>query len=138
MMAYLDSSVILRVVLGQPDRLEELDDIASPVTSGLTEVECLRTLDRLRLRGVGVEDQLPVLRDAVYRLLDETTVMEVTRSVLRRAGQSFTAPLGTFDAVHLASALLWAEHTGEEPVMATHDRQLAVAARATGLSVVGV
>ncbi len=138
MMAYLDSSVVLRVVLGQPDRLEELDDITSAVTSGLTEVECLRTLDRLRLRSGGVGEQLPVLRDAVYRLLDETTVMEVTRSVLRRAGQSFPASLGTLDAVHLASALLWAEHTGEEPVMATHDRQLALAARATGLSVVGV
>ena len=130
--------MILRVVPGQPDRLEDLDDIASGVTSGLTEVECLRTLDRLRLRSVGAEDHLPALRDAVYRLLDETTVVEVTRSVLRRAGQSFTARLGTLDAVHLASALLWAEHTGEEPVMATHDRLLAVAARATGLSVVGV
>ena len=85
-----------------------------------------------------MEDHLPVLRGAVYRLLDETTVMEITRSVLRRAGLCFTPPLGTLDAVHLASALLWAEHTGEEPVMATHDRQLAVAAPATGLSVVGV
>ncbi len=138
MIAYMDSSVLLRMVLGQPDRLTQLDEIETPITSGLTEVECLRTLDRLRLRGVGDPDHILLLREAVYRLLDETTVIEVTRSVLRRAGQSFVAPLGTLDALHLASALLWAEHTGDAIVMATHDRQLAVAARASGLKVVGV
>lgn len=61
--------------------------------------------------------------------------MEVTRSVLRKAGQSFAAPLCTLDAVHLSSALLWAEHTGQQPIMATHDRRLRMAARASGLTI---
>lgn len=137
MIAYLDSSVLLRVVLGQPDRLAQLDEIETPLTSGLTEVECLRTLDRLHLRGVADPDHMLLLREAVYRLLDEVTVIEVTRSVLRRAGQSFVAPLGTLDALHLSTALLWTEHTGDALVMATHDREVARAARGSGLRVVG-
>lgn len=49
MIAYLDSSVLLRVVLGENGALEEWPTIECGLTSGLTEVECLRTLDRLRL-----------------------------------------------------------------------------------------
>jgi hypothetical protein len=43
-------------------------------------------------------------------------------------------PVKTLDAIHLATALLWAEHAGEI-VFLTHDRQLATAARACGLAV---
>ena len=46
--AYLDSSVVLRVVLGQPDNLAALLPDLEPFTSALTQVECLRALDRLR------------------------------------------------------------------------------------------
>lgn len=46
-------------------------------------------------------------------------------------------PLGTLDAVHLATALLWQETRGDELVLATHERALALAARASGLHVIG-
>jgi hypothetical protein len=58
--------------------------------------------------------------------------------VLSRAAQPFPTPLGTLDAVHLATALLWRETRGEDLVMATHDRDLALAARASGLRTIGV
>ena len=45
--------------------------------------------------------------------------------------------LGTLDAIHLATALLWKEMTREELVMATHDGGLALGAQAQGLPVVG-
>jgi predicted nucleic acid-binding protein len=41
------------------------------------------------------------------------------------------------DAIHLATALLWRETTGEDLTMATHDRALAIAAEAHGLRVAG-
>ena len=46
--------------------------------------------------------------------------------------------LGTLDAIHLASALLWKDATGIDPVMATHDGALGLAAQAHGLKVVGI
>ena len=51
MIGYLDSSVILRVVLGEPGRLQDWAGLREGVTSALAEVECLRTIDRLVLRG---------------------------------------------------------------------------------------
>ena len=49
MIAYLDSSVLLRLVLGQRDALKEWKEVSRGVVSALVEVECQRTLDRLRL-----------------------------------------------------------------------------------------
>jgi hypothetical protein len=46
--------------------------------------------------------------------------------------------LGTLDAIHLATALLWKETTRAELVMATHDWALGLGAKAHGLAVLGV
>ena len=137
MNAYLDSSVILRVVLGQPGRWEDWPSVTLGIGSGLVEVECLRTLDRLRLAGALSDDELAVRREAVYRLLEEMELVEPTTPVLRRAAQPLPVPLGTLDAIHLATALLWRETRGLDLVMATHDGSLATAARANGVRVLG-
>ena len=44
----------------------------------------------------------------------------------------------TLDAIHLATALLWRERTGVKLVIATHDSGLGLAARASGVRVIGV
>jgi hypothetical protein len=63
--------------------------------------------------------------------------VELTRPVLARASQPMPTSLGTLDAIHLATALMWAERAGSELVMATHEQLLATAARASGFRVVG-
>lgn len=138
MIAYLDASVVLRVVLRQPDRLAEWKDIERAAASAIIEVECLRALDRLRLTGKVDAKEIALRRDAVYRLLDEVALVGVSRAVLSRAGQPVPAPLGTLDSIHLATALLWRDTTGNDLVLATHDRALALAARASGLPTIGV
>ncbi len=45
MIAYFDSSVLLRVVLGQKNQLDQWQAIETGVASALVEVECLRTID---------------------------------------------------------------------------------------------
>lgn len=138
MIAYIDSSIVLRVILGQPQALAEWPDITRGITSGLLEVECLRTIDRLRLLGqLDMEDAI-VRRETVFRVLDALELVEVTGTVLRRAAQPMPAPLGTLNAIHLATAELWRETNQRELVMATHDRALALAARGCGLRVIGV
>jgi len=135
--AYLDSSVLLRMVLGQKDRLRQWREVRQGVASSLVEVECLRTLDRLRLyQGIGHE-AIAVRRGAIFRLLEGMELVEPTRPVLARASQPFPTPLGTLDAIHLATALLWREGQDRELVMATHDAALGMAARASGFDVVG-
>jgi predicted nucleic acid-binding protein len=94
-------------------------------------------LDRLRL-AEGLEDaEIAVRREAVFRFLEAVEVVELTRPVLARAAQPLPTALGTPDAIHLATALLWKERTGADLVMATHDEALAIAARASGLRVIG-
>jgi predicted nucleic acid-binding protein len=136
--AYVDSSVLLRKVLHQPGALKEWSTVTTGVVSALAETECLRTLDRLRLR-VGLSDaDLARRRQAVFRALESMEVMEVTAAVLARASQPLPTELGTLDAIHLATALLWREHhAASDLVMATHDSALATAARASGFAVLG-
>lgn len=113
MIAYLDSSVILRVILGQPGRISEWRRITTGVASSLIEVECLRTIDRLRLTGDLSVEEIAIRREAVYRIIERLDVVELTGAVLHRASQPMSAPLGTLDALHLATADLWRETRGK-------------------------
>jgi predicted nucleic acid-binding protein len=138
MIAYLDSSVLLRIIVGQPGQLPEWHQIERGIVSALVEVECLRALDRLRLQGSFSDEALTRMREGVFRYLDSFEVVQVREPVLARAAQPMGVMMGTLDAVHLATALLWREEVREEPVVATHDRALALGARAFGFQVVGV
>ena len=107
-------------------------DAEEGVTSALTEVECLRTLDRLRILE-GIPDQVLAERlGSIYELLSTLAVVEIDRPVLDRAAQPLPTTLGTLDAIHLATAQLWRETTRTTLTMATHDATLATAACALG------
>ena len=85
MIAYLDSSVLLRVVLGQRNALKEWGRVTQGIASTLAEVECLRTLDRLRLAQGFADEMIAEQREAVYRLLEAMEIVEITHPVLSRA-----------------------------------------------------
>ena len=138
MIAYVDSSVLLRVVLRQRDALKEWRRLTQGVASALVEVECLRTLDRLRGSRELTDEMIAQRRAAVYRLLEAMVIVEVSYPVLARAAQPLPTALGTLDAIHLATALLCKEHAGMDLSMATHDEALASASKACGLRVIGV
>jgi predicted nucleic acid-binding protein len=107
------------------------------VASALVEVECLRTLDRLRIADDLAETDLAERREAVYRLVESLEIVEPTRPILTRAAQPLPVSLGTLDAIHLATALAWRELNAIDLTLATHDARLSVAARALGLETVG-
>ena len=138
MTTYVDASVLLRVALRQPDTLSEWRQIDRGVSSALVLTECLRTLDRLRLRASLPDREVAVRRATILSLLATLDIVEVDAAILDRAGQPMPTELGTLDAIHLATALLWQESTGEGLVMATNDMALALAAQAHGLTVMGV
>ena len=137
MIAYLDSSVILRLVLNEPNPLREWPDVHHGVTSALAEVEMLRTLDRLRFFAPTIDPQvLAGRREAAFRILEGLETIEITRVVLARAAQPLPTPLGTLDAIHLVSAMGWREQL-DSLIFATHDVALSAAARASGFEVIG-
>ncbi|MBW3563823.1 MAG: PIN domain-containing protein [Acidobacteria bacterium] len=137
MIAYVDSSVVLRLVLGQPGGLSQWKEIRRGVSSSLIEVECLRTIDRFRMKfGLSDKDHAR-RRSAVYAIIDEIDIVEITRPVLSRASQPMPTVVGTLDAIHLATAVLWSEQSAERLVVATHDGALGRAAEAFGFEVIG-
>ena len=137
MIAYVDASALLRVVLRQPNALAEWAEIERGISSSLITTESLRTLDRLRLRTQISDVEVAVRRQAILAVIGSLELIEVSAMVLERAAQPMPTELGTLDVIHLASALLWRESTGEDLTMATHDRALGLAALAHGLGVVG-
>jgi hypothetical protein len=76
----------------------------------------------------------------VKAILNRLDVTKLDEKVLARAAQPFPIPIGTLDAIHLATALhLRARWPPDErPLLfATHDRALAAAARAMHFDVIG-
>ena len=138
MIAYIDSSVVLRVILDQPGRLVEWKRIERGVASALIEVECLRTLDRLRLLSQRSTDAIVAKREDLFRVIAALEIVDVSRAVLHRAALPMPTPVGSLDAIHLATADLWREANGTELRVATHDRELSQAARASGFQVIGI
>ncbi|MGD8895678.1 MAG: type II toxin-antitoxin system VapC family toxin [Acidobacteriota bacterium] len=137
MIAYVDTSVLLRLVLREPGGLEELRSLEGLVSSELLAVESLRTIDRLRLQGALSMDETAASRAAVDDWLEAVDLVLLQRPILARASDPFPTPLGTLDALHLATVLVWRDRMKQALVLATHDGGLALAARAFGIEVVG-
>jgi predicted nucleic acid-binding protein len=136
--AYVDSSVLLRKVLGESGALEEFSTASYFVSSDLLRVECLRTIQRLRMRGKLNDERMAECSKILHQAFQYFEFVEISREVLDRASESFTTTLGTLDALHLASAILWQRQEERELTILTHDGELGLAARALGFEVLGV
>jgi uncharacterized protein len=134
--AYVDTSALLRIVLREPGALD-LRAYEALVSSELIAVESARTIDHLRIQGsLTSEDAAERLR-TIREWLEAIELVLLRPPVLSRAAEPMPMPVGTLDAIHLATALLWRDRMGPLPEMATHDTTLGAAARAFGFDVRG-
>ena len=137
MIAYIDTSALLRIVLREPGALENLRSYDGLVSSELIAVESTRTLDRLRLQGSLTAEEAASRVRTVNEWLEAIDLVLIRPPILSRASEPLPMPLGTLDAMHLATALIWRDRMGPLPAMATHDTALGMAARAFGFDVLG-
>lgn len=137
MIAYLDSSALLKLFLGDEQGAAEAlfawSIAAGAITSRITYVEARSGLAAARRSG----RLTPETHEDAVRTLDRTwlevDVMELDDGLARRAGDVAEAyGLGAGDAVQLASAL---EACPETVMLVTWDRRLRTAAIAAGLAV---
>lgn len=138
MTAYLDTSALLRIVLRESGALDELRSYDALVSSELITVESARTIDRLRVHGALTADEAIARQRAVTEWLEAIDLVLLRPPVLSRASEPMPTPLGTLDAVHLATALVWRERMGPLEAVLTHDAALGLAARAFGFDVRGI
>jgi predicted nucleic acid-binding protein len=137
MIAYVDSSVLLRFILDQPEPLSGLLHV-DKVTSLVAELECLRAVDSARARGQLDTEEYADRRLVVFAQLRRMRRLPVTPSVLRRAGEPYPLPVKSLDAIHLASALMLRDREARDLVFATHDRQLGRLAAVMDFPVIGL
>lgn len=138
MIAYIDTSALLRIVLRESGALEELRTYDGLVSSELIAVESARTIDRLRLRGSLATDEAAIRLRTLGEWLEAIDLVLLRPPVLSRASEPMPMPLGTLDAVHLATALIWRDRVGVLATLATHDAALGLAARTFGFDVRGI
>lgn len=136
MKAYVDTSVVLRIALGEPRPLREWRSIEMACSSELLRVESLRSLDRARILLRVSDHEIAERREAVLAIIKGFHIARLDARVLMRAADPFPTLIRTLDAIHLTTALL-ARIEHEDLAFATHDERLATAARAVGFDVIG-
>lgn len=140
MIAYLDASVVLRVLLKQANSLMEWERLHNGVCSRILAVECHRTLDRFWREDRITDAEFEAKRAELAAIVTRSIVVPLNDRVLQAASQPMPTIVAALDAIHLASAVLYrAVHAPDEHplVFATHDKQLATAARAMHFEVIG-
>ena len=138
MIAYLDTSALLRVLLREAGALDDLRTYDGLVSSELIGVESARTIDRLRNQGALTMDEAAERIAWVNEWLEAVDLVLLRPPVLSRASEPMPIPLGTLDAIQLDSALIWRDRLGPLPQLVTHDAALGAAARGFGFDVRGI
>ena len=137
MTVYVDTSVVLRVLLHEPNPVKLWGKWDRACSSSLWRVEALRIVDRLRLSGNLTDSDVADLVGDI-RVVDETlSIRGLDSAIMQRACESFPTVLGTLDALHLATALAVNELQALDSFL-THDVQLGTAARSVGFAVTGL
>ena len=137
MIVYVDTSVVLRVLLHEPNPVGIWGQWNKAYSSVLWRVEALRTVDRLRLTHEISDNEVAELVRDIQITHETFAIHPITNQVLQRASETFPTVVGTLDAMHLATALSIRE-IGSLDLLLTHDSQLATAARSLGFEVMGI
>lgn len=134
---YLETSALLRWLLGEAggaDVRRVVDQSEIVLTSTLTLTEAGRALIRAESQGVLREGDGQRLRGLLNRAQKSWTRMTVSIEVLDRAARPFPVePIRTLDAIHLATALEFAEAFPNLRVL-SFDRRVRNNAEALGIA----
>lgn len=133
--AYLDSSVPLRKLLRQPDAIPDLTKWEF-FASQLVDVEVRRTLLRHYSERLLTAESLSRRLQEWQVFREAIDLVPISAAIVSRAAEPFPTLIKTLDAIHLATALVWARQTQESLVVLTHDRPLGIAASACGFPVI--
>ena len=134
MIVYLDSSVVLRPLLDQPQQLQLWGQWQTAYSNQLLGVECRRAIDRLRLQALYDDKQVAQAMERLGKIEKTIHQIRLTRTILQAASKTMPTVVKTLDAFHLVTAIALRERRGIELLFATHDSQQATAARALGFT----
>ena len=134
MTVYLDSTLVIRQLVGTKTPWAGWGNWTAAYASALLRTECYRMANLLRLNGKLDDAQRARLGIWIERVCESVTLVPVTDSVLRRAGDAFPTAVGTAQAIHLATLLELQSAHGVTCLLATVDDELLLAAESMGFS----
>ena len=133
MVAYLDSSVLLRHILLGEVPIRHALEFPRVVSSELIEIECRRVLHRCRLAGEFDDEALALARERLDAVLSGIDLLELSAQIKQRAMDPFPVHVRTLDALHIATVLAVAADAGGTALF-SHDRGMNVCARSLGIT----
>ena len=139
MIVYIDSSALVKRYLAEPASAQVGTLLAEAIVTGtslISRAEVSAALAKaVRMNWLTRDLAGEALR--VFRVQwADLIAVEVTEAVVAQADAlAWDHGLRGYDAVHLASALLWQNGLSETVTLATFDRQLWTAAQLVGLEV---
>ncbi len=137
MICYLDSSVLLRKMLNADHAYSNFTQFEKIGSSELISIECHRVLDRYRMENLLDDDQIAEAKASLKEIILGMYIIEISDSIKIRAQGSFPTILGTLDAIHISSALLWKENEHIETLtIVSHDKQMNKCAKALGFAII--
>jgi len=139
MIVYADTSALVKLFVREEgtDETKEMLERAQMLGTGLlTRAELVAALARGARRGYLAEAEAEEARRRLGEVWESWVRIGISEDVVSRAEEvAWEYGLRGYDAVHLASALVWQEGIGHPVVLATFDRELWEAAKGAGLGV---
>jgi PIN domain len=117
MVAYLDSSVLLRHILLGDSGIEHVFAVGRVISSELLEIECNRVLHRYRLQNDLDDDGYIEASNRLEHILNSVSIIRLSPKVKKRSKEAFPVIIKTLDALHLSSALIFHEARQEESLL---------------------
>jgi uncharacterized protein len=137
MIAYLEASALVKRYVAEEGSAEvgELIGQASAVgTAIISRAEVAAALAKAARRKLLARDEAASALQVFSADWENLIRLQMTEVLASRAASlAWDHGLRGYDAVHLASALFWQDMLGEVVTVASYDRQLLEAAKASGL-----
>ena len=136
---YLDTSALVKQYVQERNSRDVQDLIQTADhagTSQITRTEMAAALARATCTGLIPGSEGEFAWNAFLADWESITRLKVSGQVIERSSVlAWTYPLRGYDALHLASAVLWQETLETQVILATFDRELWSAGSQAGLTV---
>ncbi len=133
MIVYLDSTFVIRRLLGVGKPSSFWGKWEKAYASTLMRAECFRAVNRLRLEGKLDDAGCARLGSWIETVCNSVVQVPVTDAVLNRAAGAYPVAVGTLQAIHLATIQELEAVHGVKCVLASDDDALVQAAKALGI-----
>jgi len=134
MTVYLDSTYVIRRLLGVGQPSDFWGKWDKAYASTLMRTECYRAANLLRLNGKLDDAGRARLGTWIETVCSTIVQVPVTDAIMRRAADSFPVAIGTLQALHLATMKELEAVHGVRCAIASADDGLVQAAKALGFS----